>query len=141
MEINQNEIDDIKDEIIKLMSRLGIDYNYTLDDLTNKYKNVYYNIKGDDNRLKIMGTEIIPLDDGKKKQKSVQVYRLKREDRKGLSMKEFQYKYEDVMTLCFKIEQLKLYERIKELENKIVNIEQIAAQDKELIKIFENTKR
>ena len=141
MEINQNEIDDIKDEIIKLMARLGIDYNYTLDDLTNKYKNVYYNIKGDDNRLKIMGTEIIPLDDGKKKQKSVQVYRLKREDRKGLSMKEFQSVYEDVMKLCYKIEQLKLYERIKELENKIVNIEQIAAQDKELIKIFENTKR
>ncbi len=122
MEINQNEIDDIKDEIIKLMSRLGIDYNYTLDDLTNKYKNVYYNIKGDDNRLKIMGTEIIPLDDGKKKQKSVQVYRLKREDRKGLSMKEFQSVYEDVMKLCYKIER-------------------IAAQDKELIKIFENTKR
>ncbi len=141
MEINQNEIDDIKDEIIELMSRLGIDYKYTLDDLTNKYKNVYYNIKGDDNRLKIMGTKIIPLKDGKKQQKSVQVYRLKREDRKGLSMKEFQSVYEDVMKLCYKIEQLKLYERIKELENKIVNIEQIAAQDKELIKIFENTKR
>ena len=141
MDINQEKINDIKEKAKSILEYLGITYelNELIDD--NGFKKVYYNINGDDNRLKIMGNKHYSDEKGKKKQKSIQLYRLKREDRIKMDLIEFQHKYAAVMKLCYYIEQVKLYDKTTELESKILRADEVAAKDKELMKIFENSKR
>jgi hypothetical protein len=140
MDINQKKIDDIKEKAKSILVYLNIpnELDELIDD--NEFKKVYYNINGDDNRLKIMGNKHY-TENGKKKQKSIQLYRLKREDRISMDLYELQHIYAAVMKLCYYIEQLKLHNKITELENKILRADEVASQDKELLKIFKNSKR
>ncbi len=140
MDIDQSKISNIKEKIKSILEYLHIPYEVDelIDD--NQFKKVYYNINGDDNRLKIMGNQHY-LEKGKKKQKSIQLYRLKREDRISMDLYQLQQTYAAVMKLCYYIEQVKLYNKMAELEEKILNAEEVASQDQELMKIFKNSKR
>ena len=140
MVIDSNKISNIKEKIESILNYLHISYKVEelIDD--NRFKKIYYNINGDDNRLKIMGN-IHYEEDGKKKQKSIQLYRLKREDRVSMDLYQLQQTYAAVMKLCYYVEQIKLYNKMNELEEKILKADEVASQDKELMKIFMNSKR
>jgi len=139
MEINQIKIDEIRTKANQLISDLGI--TYTLDELINDFKKVYFNMHGEDNRLKIIGNKHYS-EDGKQKQKSIQLYRLSKKDRQNMNISSLGDRLEDVMELCFYIEQLKLIKKIDEIESEIANIPDfvIANQD-ELSKFFKRNKR
>ena len=95
----------------------------------------------DDNRLKIIGNKLYN-EDGKQKQRSLQLYRLSKEDRNLLNVSSLGDKLTDVMELCYYIEQLKLVKKIDDIQLKINNIPTyVISHQKELNKFFQRKKR
>ena len=147
MEINQTKIDEIKENANKIMEALKISEKYSLENLYTKFKKIYPNINGETNRLQIMGNEHWEDTETKKmKHKSVQIYRLTKDDRKedGFSIDKLIKIHNDVIRLCFYVEQLRLYEKIKKIEDRVnaitdtdVNVE----TEMELEKFFSKRKR
>ena len=139
MEINQNKIDKIRTEANTIISDLGI--TYTLDELIDDFKKVYFNMHGEDNRLKIMGNQHYS-EGGKQKQKSIQLYRLSKESRQTMNVSSLGDKLMEVRELCFYIEQLKLIKKIDDLELEIANIPHFVMSNQgELSKFFKRNKR
>lgn len=139
MEINQSKLEEIRRNADSLINLLGI--TYTLDELINDFNKIYFNIHGDDNRLKIIGNKLYN-EDGKQKQKAHQLYRLSKESRNLLDVSSLGDKLTDVMELCYFIEQLKLVKKIDNVQEKIDNIPMyVISHQKELNKFFQRKKR
>ena len=112
-----------------------------LNELLYTFKRVYPNLDGDATRLKLMGNVHIKDDDDKVKSKSYQIYGLVKKERVDmqkaydeatkeiekslvpLPWKKLQDKYKRIAELCYKLEQIKLYEKIKEIETKVNQID------------------
>jgi len=147
MEINQTKIDDIKEKANKIMKYLKISKEFPLEDLYTKYKKVYPNVNGETNRLQIMAN--LHWEDTKTKKmkhKSVQIYRLTKDDRKeeGFSIDKLIKIHNDVVKLCLYVEQLRLYEKLKKIEENISAITDVdvdAETEVELEKFFSKRKR
>jgi len=144
MTLDQEKIKLIQKEATNLIALLDIAYDVEpekkLEQLVHEFKKVYPNLNGDANRLKIMGN-IHFEEDGKKKHKSVQIYSLKSKNRKELNLDGLQTIYKRVVRLCLYIEQLRLYEKIIKLEQKLEQIDDAPLQEKELSKFFEKNER
>lgn len=114
----KDEVDRITYWAEELSEELGI--KYTVDELVNNFKKVYYFIDIDKHILRIHGNEYIQneYDQSKKKQKKVQVYNLKGLDQYDMQFDEFQNKYRFVIELCIAIEQLKLLKSLEKEEAK-----------------------
>ncbi len=139
MDINQIKIDEIRKNANRLINDLGI--TYTLDKLINDFKKVYFNMHGEDNRLKIIGNEHYS-EGGKQKQRSIQIYRLSKKSRQSLNVSSLGDTLIEVMELCFYIEQLKLIKKIDEIELEIADVVHfVAANQGELSKFFKRNKR
>ena len=144
MTLDQEKIKLIQKQATNLIVLLDIAYDVEpekkLEQLVHEFKKVYPNLNGDANRLKIMGN-IHFEEDGKKKHKSVQIYSLKSRNRKELNWDGLQTTYKRVVKLCLYIEQLRLYEKIIKLEQKLEQIDDAPLQEKELSKFFEKNER
>jgi hypothetical protein len=147
MNLDQEKIKLIRKQATNLIALLDIADEYEaekkLDELIHEFKKVYPNLNGDANRLKIMGN-IHFEEDGKKKHTSVQIYNLKSRDRKELDLNGLQATYKRVVKLCLYIEQLRLYEKVKKLEQKLKQIDEqdgAPSQKKELSKFFDKNER
>lgn len=139
MEINETKITNIQENANALINDLGI--SYTLDELIHDFNKIYFNMNGDDNRLKIMGNKLYD-EDGKQRQKSIQLYRLSKESRNLLDVSSLGDKLTDVMELCYYIEQLKLVKKIEDIQQEINNIPRyVVSNQKELNKFFQRKKR
>lgn len=147
MEINQIKIDKIKQDANNIMDYLKISENFTLEDLYTEYKKVYPNVNGDTNRLQIMANKHWEDEtSGKMKHKSIQIYRLTKDDRKteGFSLDEIIKIHNKVIKLCLYVEQLRLYEKIKKIEKKVNTItdKDVGVETEiELEKFFSKRKR
>ena len=157
MEINQTKIDKIKEEANKIMGEdnLNIPEQFfkknlkkiSLEDLYTTYSKVYPNINGDTNRLQIMANKHWEDEASKKmKHKSVQIYRLTKDDRKveGFDIEKLIKTHNDVIKLCLYVEQLRLYEKIKKIEEKVNTITDVDVDvetEIELEKFFSKRKR
>ena len=145
MEINQTKIDDIKEKANKLIKDLKISKEFPLEDLYTKYKKVYPNINGETNRLQIMANKHWEDEDTKKmKHKSVQIYRLTKDDRKeeGFNIDKLIEIHNDVIRLCLYVEQLRLYEKLKKIEENVNAITNVDVETEvELEKFFSKRKR
>lgn len=149
MEINQTTIDTIKEDANKIMGsdNLNISKEFTLEDLYTEYKKVYPNVNGDTNRLQIMANKHWEDEaSGKMKHKSIQIYRLTMDDRKkeGFSLDSIIKIHNDVIKLCLYVEELRLYEKIKKIEEKINTITDVDVDvetELELEKFFSKRKR
>ncbi len=103
-----------------------------LNELLYTCRRVYPNLDGDAMRLKLMGNIHYRDEDGKVKSKSYQIYRLSKKEREDIQ-KEYdnarehekesyipweilQRKYKWIIELCYRVEQVKLYEKIKKIE-------------------------
>ena len=107
-----------------------------LNELLYTFRRVYPNLDGEAKRLKLMGNvHYEDEDSGKIKSKSYQIYRLQKKEREDIQAaydnapknerdllsppwKELQKKYKLIAELCYRIEQIKLYEKIKNLDEK-----------------------
>ena len=106
-----------------------------LNELLYTFRRVYPNLDGEAKRLKLMGNaHYTDEDSGKIKSKSYQIYRLQKKEREDIQeaydnadqnykdslvpWKALQDKYKLIAELCYRIEQIKLYEKIKELDEK-----------------------
>ncbi len=147
MEINQTKIDAIKEKANKIIKDLKISKEFPLEDLYTKYKKVYPNINGDTNRLQIMANKHWEDEDTKKmKHKSAQIYRLTRDDRKeeGFNIDKLIKIHNNVIRLCLYVEQLRLYEKLKKIEenvNAITDVDVDVETEVELEKFFSKRKR
>ena len=149
MEINQTTIDAIKEDANKIMGKdnLNIFKKFTLEDLYIEYKKVYPNINGDTKRLQIMANKHWKDKESlEMKHKSVQIYRLTMEDRKkeGFSLDKIIKLHNDVIKLCLYVEQLRLYEKIKKIEEEVNTITDTSVDvetELELEKFFSKRKR
>jgi len=144
MEVNENVINEYKNHIKALTQQLDIiDLTITdenkidntlisddeletkLNELLYTFKRVYPNLDGDAKRMKLMGNIHYKDENNKVKSKSYQIYRLSKQEREGLvDWKDLQAKYKRIAKLCYYIEQIKLYENIKKIEEKIINIDE-----------------
>jgi len=106
-----------------------------LNELLYAFRRVYPNLDGEAKRLKLMGNvHYEDEDSGKIKSKSYQIYRLQKKEREDIQAaydnapknerdliipwKVLQDKYKLIAELCYRIEQIKLYKKIKELDVK-----------------------
>ncbi len=104
-----------------------------LNELLYTFRRVYPNLDGEAKRLKLMGN-VHYTDNGKVKSKSYQIYRLQKKEREDIQeaydnapqnekdllipWKALQDKYKLIAELCYRLEQIKLYEKIKNLDEK-----------------------
>ena len=145
MEINATLIDGYKTKIKKLIKELKISdltieaddehkideslisddkFETKLNELLYTFKRVYPNLDGDAKRMKLMGNIHYDADNGKVKSKSYQIYGLKKQERESIeNWLDLQAKYKKIAKLCYYLEQIKLYEKIKEIDTKINDIE------------------
>ncbi len=181
MEVNENVINNYKEDIKKLIEALDIidltikdddenkineglisddELETKLNELLYTFKRVYPNIDGDATRLKLMGNVHITDEHGMVKSKSYQIYGLVKRERVAIQKaheeaesqfreslvpwKKLQEKYKKIAELCYKLEQIKLYEKIKEIEarvNHIDNDENFERQELEKFFIKKTRKR
>jgi hypothetical protein len=99
---------------------LELKITYTVSELVNDFKKIYYYIDIDKHILRIHGNKYIvdENDPTKFKQKKVQVYNLKGTDQYYMEFHELQETYRFVMELCITIEQLKLLTSVEKEEAK-----------------------
>ncbi len=124
------------------------------NELLYTFNRVYHNLDGDAYRLKLMGNFHYRDEDSDTiKSKSYQLFSIKKQDRKNLEdavdengikidpVGQLQKIYRRVVKLCYYIEQIKLYEKIKSLETKISEAEHKDFEKVELSKFFGKRKR
>lgn len=168
MEINENTIGVIHQKAKELIEQLDIinlvvpvdehsqteDNNLTeldkkLNELIYTFKKVYYNLDGDDYRLKLMGNFHYRDEASDKiKSKSFQLFSIKKQDRENLEygkyeigtkidpVIELQEIYRRVVRLCYYIEEIKLYEKFKSIEDKLNKVYEVDFGIEELSKFF-----
>jgi len=103
---------------------LELKITYTVSELVNDFKKIYYYIDIDKHILRIHGNKYIvdENDPSKFKQKKVQIYNLRGLDQYYMEFHEFQETYRFVIELCITIEQLKLLKSLEEEEAKKTEI-------------------
>lgn len=125
-----------------------------LNELIYTFNKVYYNLDGDAYRLKLMGNLHYRDEASDKiKSKSYQLFSIKKQDRENLEygvyemgtkidpVRELQEIYRRVVKLCYYIEEIKLYEKFKSIEEKINKVNDVDFEIEELSKFFGKRKR
>ncbi len=135
--LNKKELYEIAESIIPTLKT-----KFTLDQILNDFTNIYYNLSGDDKRMKIMANTFFTNDDGYVKSKTTQIYRLSSSERKESTKEELYQKFSDIKLFCFCLQQIKDIDALLEKNLKILNQDEINEDAKnEIDKFFEKGKR
>ena len=125
---------ELEEEAIRIIKLLNI--TSSLDDLVNKFKKVYFNLDGKDNRMKIMANEHYK-ENGSVKCNHHQLYRLSMAERKASTKEDLIQKFVEIKTLCFCIKQLKLLDEIIDINSRIILASDISQEvSSEIDKFF-----
>ena len=94
---------------------------YSLDELISDYEKVYFNLSGDNNRMKIMANQMYTGEDGYVKSKTFQIYGLLAKERKISSSEELYQVFSNIKRFCYSIQQIKAIDTLIEVNSRIVN--------------------
>ena len=114
---------ELEKESIRIIKLLKM--TVSLDDLVIKYKKVYFNLDGKDNRMKIMANEHYK-ENGLVKCNHHQLYRLSMAERKTSTKEDLVQRFVEIKKLCFSIKQLKMLDEILDTNSRILLANEIS---------------
>jgi len=115
--IDEKELEKEIKRILLFLKLKDISFN----DLIYKYKRVYPNLDGDSNRMKLMANIHYKDEKGYVKSKSYQLYRLQKKEKDNSTKEDLLHKFYEIRKLCYCVEQIKLFNQIKENNQKIID--------------------